>query len=190
MRSPGRRLRRSLVIWPLRPAKRIVWFLVAGLFAPVVLVALTVAVSAALGWVKLDLAHFSGFAEMNAAALPQGTDPVPPAVLIAVQLVLILIMAIIPNSIFAFGEEIGWRGWLLPALTPLGTWPALFLSGAIWGLWHMPVTLLGHNFGLTDLRGVGRMTVGGVARGGPRGGTRGGERRGGEGERTGWGGAE
>lgn len=163
MRTPGRRRRRSLGIWPLRPAKRIVWFLVAGLFAPVVLVALTVAVSAALGWVKLDLAHFSGFAEMNAAALPQGTDPVPPAVLIAVQLVLIPIMAIIPNSIFAFGEEIGWRGWLLPALTPLGTWPALVLSGTIWGLWHMPVTLLGHNFGLTDWRGVALMTVGGVA---------------------------
>src|SRR5690625_7513930 len=79
MRTPGRRRRRSLGIWPLRPAKRIVWFLVAGLFAPVVLVALTVAVSAALGWVKLDLAHFSGFAEMNAAALHQGTDTVPPA---------------------------------------------------------------------------------------------------------------
>ena len=141
------------------------WFLVAGLFAPVVLVALTVAVSAALGWVKLDLAHFSGFAEMNAAALPQGTDPVPPAVLIAVQLVLIPIMAIIPNSIFAFGEEIGWRGWLLPALTPLGTWPALVLSGAIWGSGtcrsHWP------HFGLTDWRGVAFMTVGGVAWGVP-----------------------
>src|SRR5690625_6956057 len=105
MRTPGRRRRRSLGIWPLRPAKRIVWFLVAGLFAPVVLVALTVAVSAALGWVKVDLAHFSGFAEMNAAALPQGTDPVPPAGLLAGQLVLNLLVVVIPNTVLPFD---GW----------------------------------------------------------------------------------
>lgn len=163
MRTPGQQRLRSLGIWPLRPAKRIVWFLVAGLVAPVVLVLLTVAVSAALGWMTLDLVHLSGFAEMNATALPAGTDPIPPAALIAVQLALIPVVAIIPNSIFALGEEIGWRGWLLPALTPLGTWPALILSGAIWGLWHMPATLLGHNFGLTDWRGVALMTAGGVA---------------------------
>ena len=163
MRVPRQQRLRSLGIWPLRPAKRIVWFLVVGLFAPVLLVFLTVAVSAALGWIQLDLVHFSGFAEMNAAALPSGTDAVSPQLLIAVQLAVIPIAAIIPNSILAFGEEIGWRGWLLPALTPLGTWPALVLSGAIWGLWHMPVTLLGHNFGLTDWRGVALMTAGGVA---------------------------
>lgn len=38
----------------------------------------------------------------------------------------------------AFCEEWGWRGFLLPRLMPLGTWPALLLSGVIWGLWHLP----------------------------------------------------
>ncbi|WP_258566553.1 type II CAAX prenyl endopeptidase Rce1 family protein [Leucobacter luti] len=42
------------------------------------------------------------------------------------------------NCIFTFGEEIGWRGWLLPALRPLGTWPALILSGAIWACGTRP----------------------------------------------------
>ena len=58
------------------------------------------------------------------------------------------------NSVLAFGEELGWRGWLVPALRPLGTWPTLLLSGAIWGVWHSPLILLGYNFGRTDITGV------------------------------------
>lgn len=39
-------------------------------------------------------------------------------------------------------EEIGWRGYLLPRLTPLGPRPALLLSGLLHGLWHVPVIVL------------------------------------------------
>lgn len=161
-RTPRRERLRFLGMWPLRPAKRVVWFTVAALFAPLLVVALTTALAWALGWVRLDLVHFSGFAEMNAAALPEGMDPgiLPaPGVLIAIQLLTFPVLALVPNSVLGFGEELGWRGWLLPALRPLGVWPALILSGAIWGLWHMPLTLLGHNYGLTDWRGVALMTV-------------------------------
>jgi len=63
----------------------------------------------------------------------------------------------------AFGEEIGWRGWLIPALRRWGTWPALLVSGVVWGLWHAPITLLGHNFGRTDVTGVLLMIGGCVA---------------------------
>ena len=47
---------------------------------------------------------------------------------------------------FAFGEEWGWRGYLLPRLLPLGQWPALLISGAIWGFWHAPLIVLGVNY--------------------------------------------
>lgn len=163
MRVPGQQRLRFLGMWPLRPAKRVVWSMVAAVFAPPVLVLVTVAVSAVFGWIQLDLAHFSGFAELNAAQLPEGTEPLDPGIVIALQIATVPIAAIIPNAILTFGEEIGWRGWLLTSLTPLGTWPALAVSGAVWGLWHMPVTLLGHNFGLTDWRGVVLMTIGCVA---------------------------
>ena len=161
-RTPRRERLRFLGMWPLRPAKRVVWMTVLALFAPLLVTGLSIAVAALFGWVRLDLVHFSGFVEVQEAALPAGVDPgvlLPPGVLIAIQLALFPILAVIPNSILGFGEELGWRGWLLPALRPLGIWPALLVSGAIWGVWHAPLTLLGHNYGLFDWRGVALMTV-------------------------------
>ena len=47
------------------------------------------------------------------------------------------------NTIFAFGEELGWRGFLLDRLIEeLGVVRAIILSGLIWGLWHYPIILL------------------------------------------------
>lgn len=54
------------------------------------------------------------------------------------------------NSLFALGEEIGWRGYLYPALrekfSPL---QSHLLVGLIWSFWHLPLNLQGYNFGLT-----------------------------------------
>ena len=44
------------------------------------------------------------------------------------------------------GEELGWRGFLLRKLLPLGQWPALLISGVIWGIWHLPLVLMGQNY--------------------------------------------
>lgn len=49
----------------------------------------------------------------------------------------------------AFGEEFGWRGYLMPKLMGLCGKPlAMVLGGIIWGLWHAPLTVCGHNFGV------------------------------------------
>ncbi|WEF19909.1 CPBP family intramembrane glutamic endopeptidase [Microbacterium maritypicum] len=162
MRVPARGQRaRFLGLWPMRPAKRVIWLMVAGWLVPPLLVGLGILLSAALGFVQLDLT-FAAFAAELEKAVPAGT-PLPP-----VQVIVFAQLAMIPvgglfNSLFAFGEELGWRGWLLPALRPLGTWPALILSGVIWGAWHSPVILLGYNFGRTDLTGVLFMIGGCVA---------------------------
>jgi membrane protease YdiL (CAAX protease family) len=43
----------------------------------------------------------------------------------------------------AFGEEIGWRGYMLPRLIAAGVPHPLATSGVIWGLWHVPLVLGG-----------------------------------------------
>jgi len=52
-------------------------------------------------------------------------------------------------SFAAFGEEFGWRGYMMPKLIELMGMPkAIIIGGIIWGLWHAPLTCVGHNFGM------------------------------------------
>lgn len=66
----------------------------------------------------------------------------------AVQIIQAMIIAPIANSAATFGEEFGWRGYLQPKLMPLGGRRAMLLMGVIWGVWHWPIILMGHNYGL------------------------------------------
>jgi len=59
-------------------------------------------------------------------------------------LLFILIIATVLYFPFAFGEEYGWRGYLLPALTVRhGKTRATALVGLVWGPWHLPIYLYG-----------------------------------------------
>jgi membrane protease YdiL (CAAX protease family) len=42
----------------------------------------------------------------------------------------------------ALGEEVGWRGYLLPYLMPLGRTRAMLVTGFLHGVWHLPGMLL------------------------------------------------
>ena len=49
----------------------------------------------------------------------------------------------------AFGEEWGWRGYMMPKLLQIMPKPAaIVVGGVLWGLWHAPLTVIGHNFGV------------------------------------------
>ena len=55
----------------------------------------------------------------------------------------------IMNFFTCFGEEWGWRGYLLPKMAEkLPAIPMLLVNGVIWGLWHAPLTAIGHNYGV------------------------------------------
>ena len=58
------------------------------------------------------------------------------------------------NALIAFGEEFGWRGYLLWELAPLGFWKASVLIGALWGVWHTPLVLAGLNYPSFPIVGI------------------------------------
>jgi hypothetical protein len=79
----------------------------------------------------------------------------PPApALLAIIFFSSLIVGPTINGLFGFGEEYGWRGYLLPKLMPLGKVRAYLILGVIWGLWHAPLILVGFNYPGYPLLGV------------------------------------
>ena len=66
----------------------------------------------------------------------------------------------ITMAFYGFGEELGWRGYMMPKLEKLIGMPAsIVVGGVIWGLWHAPLTCSGHNFG-TDYKGFPFVGIG------------------------------
>ncbi len=48
------------------------------------------------------------------------------------------------HCVAALGEEIGWRGFLVPHLAPVMSYPKLsVVSGLIWAAWHYPLLIFG-----------------------------------------------
>jgi membrane protease YdiL (CAAX protease family) len=111
-----------------------------------ILFALVYGLTVLLGLGHLDLSLKTFLAQIEAVA-GHSLGPQPPARLVIAAIVLgSVIVAPFINSVFAFGEEYGWRGFLLPQLLPLGRWPAHLIGGVIWGLWHAPLVLMGFDY--------------------------------------------
>jgi membrane protease YdiL (CAAX protease family) len=139
----------------------VVWLVKEQLPATPALVLGALGLPALLGTYPLDVTDYSGLRAMLARAPGAEAllEQVTPAQFLVGQVVQAILFAPLINALFTFGEEWGWRGWLLPRLLPLGQWRALVLSGAIWGLWHAPLTLQGHNYPTHPFLGVLFMTV-------------------------------
>ncbi len=63
------------------------------------------------------------------------------------------------NTLFAFGEEYGWRGYLVSALRGKRFIVAALFIGVVWGIWHAPMILMGHNYPDARIAGIGMMVV-------------------------------
>jgi len=70
-----------------------------------------------------------------------------------------LIAGITINAVAAFGEEYLWRGFLLKELKKFGWLKASLIIGFIWGVWHAPLIIQGHNYPAHPLLGVLMMTI-------------------------------
>ena len=83
-----------------------------------------------------------------------------PAWLMAVSVVFSgLLAGITVNAIAAFGEEYGWRNYLVGALREVKFWRAALFIGIVWGIWHFPLILMGHNYPNEPQWGVLLMVV-------------------------------
>ncbi len=74
---------------------------------------------------------------------------------IALLALLAAVVGPLVNLPIYLGEEIGWRGFMTPRFTALYGRAGILLAGLIWGLWHTPLILLGHNY--PDNPGVGHL---------------------------------
>jgi uncharacterized protein len=81
---------------------------------------------------------------MAASPTPSSMTPWTLAIL---QFAQALVIAPIVNSFATFGEEFGWRAYLLPKLMPLGGRKTMLWIGLIWGVWHWPVIFMGYEYG-------------------------------------------
>ena len=59
-------------------------------------------------------------------------------------IIISLVVTVFITFITAFGEEVGWRGFMYPIMHKLWGWKkAIIISGGIWALWHLPLVISG-----------------------------------------------
>jgi membrane protease YdiL (CAAX protease family) len=119
--------------WNWRPARYITWaYVIPVLYALPVYLATWVAIPGSFA--------FSEFSRPLGVAFGFPDWPRLTALLLAIPCYATL--GVISSTARALGEEIGWRGFLLPRLVRQAgfTWGCL-LSGCIWAAWHYPALL-------------------------------------------------
>lgn len=126
-----------------RPFPRFFGYLALAFVLPVAIALISLPLASAFELFETDLEDFSGLREVFASA---GVTGMSIELIMFSQIINVVLAAWFINLLPALGEEIGWRGWLTPQLLPLGIVPTIGITGLIWGLWHTPIMLLGHNY--------------------------------------------
>jgi membrane protease YdiL (CAAX protease family) len=85
--------------------------------------------------------------------------PLGPWGVLVITLLSGLVAGATVNAVFAFGEESAWRGFLHRCLEGTGFWKKCLFIGFVWGLWHAPIILMGHNYPEHPVAGVFMMIV-------------------------------
>ena len=120
--------------WNWRPARYEIWaYLLPIFYSFPVYLAAWLFIAGSFG--------FSAFAAQSSAAF--GFPHWPRAATWLLVLPAYASMGVVGSMAHALGEEIGWRGFLLPRLVGrAGFTGGCFLSGCIWAVWHYPALLL------------------------------------------------
>lgn len=138
-------------------------WLVAILLVPA-MVGLTIAISSLFAEVTtmsegtIALMKANGMEEVPAEVTAQ-LNAVPEWIMLLSTMLSALIAGVTINALFAFGEEYGWRCYMVKALGGRKFLSSALLIGFVWGIWHAPMILMGHNYPDARVAGVAMMVL-------------------------------
>lgn len=129
------------------------WWVIGWLLMPVIALAVigTTLLMPGAKWTP-----DSELVQMSLQSMPEGLGLWG---LIAISLVSGLFAGITLNALFAFGEEIAWRGFLMKEFRGKKFLTVALWTGIIWGFWHAPIILNGHNYPQHPVAGVFMMVI-------------------------------
>lgn len=143
---------------------KVTWAWLAALFIPLLAVIICIPMSALMPGVSLNygaeqvISQF-GLDEATSETLQAQFSELSPWIMVGAQTVSGLIAGCTINALFAFGEEYGWRNYLVDALKDSGFWKKALFIGIVWGIWHAPLILQGHNYPQHPVAGVAMMCL-------------------------------
>ena len=140
------------------------WTWLVAWLLPVVMVALCILINGMMPGVSLQynseqLINQYHVPEDQQEMVREQMGQMPVYLMLIIALVSGLIAGITINAIAAFGEEYGWRNYLVGALREVKFWKAALFIGIVWGLWHFPLIMMGHNYPNEPCWGVLLMVV-------------------------------
>lgn len=143
---------------------KIKWSWLVAWLLPVAMVLLCILVNGLLPGVSLQ---YSAEQLINQYHVPEDQQEmvreqlgsIPAYLMVLILLVSGLTAGASVNALAAFGEEYGWRNYLVHALREKKIWSASLFIGVVWGLWHFPLILQGHNYPNEPYWGVLLMVV-------------------------------
>lgn len=136
-------------------------WLILAIFLPIILSILSVVVSSFLPGVEINLSGDNNNILRDMKLDPQrakeymdNINRTPPVVIFMIFILQAVVAACTANGLAAFGEELGWRGYMLRHLSHWSFGKVCLLTGFVWGIWHFPLILMGHNYPSAPYWGV------------------------------------
>lgn len=136
----------SNLVW--NPLKGWKWILLAA-FIPFTIEILTIILSVLTGAAQLREGFISmedGQVALKGMAMLLGASAQPWYVFIPNFILSYFVGMLLYSLFIAFGEELGWRGYLQKEWASSNSLVGFLMIGVIWGWWHLPGILLGHNY--------------------------------------------
>lgn len=122
-------------------------YLIYAAFIPSILALTSIIIISSLGWGEITHFNYVGnkFEILKGRfIMGQGTQSI---VYFIFNYILTTFVFSIVSGLFAFGEELGWRGYLQNRMIyKKGILSGIVILGLIWGFWHFPIILNGYNY--------------------------------------------